>query len=335
MPLVPELPSPVRYCPELSSVSAELWIKNDGVLHPAYGGNKVRKLPALLACAKARGARRVVTLGAAGSHHVLTTALFAREYGLRAAAVLGPQLGTEHASRVLRATFAQQIELFPIAGVSDALRAVSGLLRSGDYLIPPGGTGWLGAAAYADAVLELKRQIDSGELPEPDVIVVAFGSGGTAAGLLAGVIQQRLRSQISAVQVLGGGAANRLASLWLARGVLQRRGVEPRGLSARFLVTGSELGEGYGFPTESGERAARLARLAGIETEPTYTAKALAHALKLVERAPAGRRTKILYWHTLSAAPLEPLLSRAPALAALPTRIRRLLLPLPRTSGEP
>jgi D-cysteine desulfhydrase len=333
MALVPKLPSPVRFYPELSSGSAELWIKNDGFLHPAYGGNKARKLPALLAWAKARGARRVVTLGAAGSHHVLTTALFAREYGLRAAAVLGPQLGTQHAIDVLRATSAQGIELFPISGLSGALPLLSGIARSGDRWIAPGGSSLLGAAAYADAVAELRRQIDAGEVPEPDVIVVALGSGGTAAGLLAGLIEQRLRSRVAAVDVTGG-VLSKLYSLGLARGVLRRRSLEAEGLFARFDAIASELGRGYGFPTASGERAAERARDVGIETEPTYTAKALAYALELIQCAPGAKRTVVLYWHTLSAAPLEPLLSRAQSLAELPPRLRRLLLPLPREARE-
>ena len=52
------VPTPVEPCAALSSSSVELWCKNDGVSHPLYGGNKVRKLVRLVAEAKRRGAQR-------------------------------------------------------------------------------------------------------------------------------------------------------------------------------------------------------------------------------------------------------------------------------------
>ena len=58
----------------------DVWIKDDGRTADLYGGNKVRKLERLLAAARRPGARRLLTLGAAGSHHVLATCL----YGARA-----------------------------------------------------------------------------------------------------------------------------------------------------------------------------------------------------------------------------------------------------------
>src|SRR4051812_6441451 len=66
-------PTPVARLPGLVAPSVELWIKHDDLSGTVYGGNKVRKLEFLLGEARARGARRLVTLGAIGSHHVLAT----------------------------------------------------------------------------------------------------------------------------------------------------------------------------------------------------------------------------------------------------------------------
>ena len=67
------------------------------------------------------------------------------------------------------------------------------------------------------------------------------------------------------------------------------------------------------------ERAAS----AGLTLEPTYTAKAFAAALA---RVALGREKTILYWHTLSSAPLEPLLRDAPEASAIPPALARLAL---------
>ena len=57
-----------------------LAVKRDDLASTVYGGNKLRKLEHLLGDAKAKGKRRLVTMGAVGSHQVVATALFgARE----------------------------------------------------------------------------------------------------------------------------------------------------------------------------------------------------------------------------------------------------------------
>ena len=67
-------------------------------------------------------------------------------------------------------------------------------------------------------------------------------------------------------------------------------------------------------------------RQVGLTLDPTYTAKAFAVALARAETAKPG---EILYWHTLSTAPLERLLrereaSGEAAPGALPRRLASL-----------
>ncbi len=59
----------------------------------------------------------------------------------------------------------------------------------------------LGCVGYVEAAIELAEQVGAGELPEPSHIVVALGSGGTAAGLLAGLKLAGLRSRLVCVLV--------------------------------------------------------------------------------------------------------------------------------------
>ncbi|MGH7437038.1 MAG: pyridoxal-phosphate dependent enzyme, partial [Polyangiaceae bacterium] len=99
-------PTPVERLSPLSTDRSVLWVKRDDLTSPEYGGNKVRKLERILEHARARGARRIITIGAAGSHHVLATTYHGRKAGLEVEAVLVPQPGTPHVVEVLRASLA-------------------------------------------------------------------------------------------------------------------------------------------------------------------------------------------------------------------------------------
>ncbi|HEY3252503.1 MAG TPA: pyridoxal-phosphate dependent enzyme, partial [Polyangiaceae bacterium] len=188
----PLYPTPVRACPELSHAHAELWLKNDGLSHAIYGGNKVRMAERLGAEAVRRGAKRVLSFGAVGSHHLLTLTLFARAAGLRSVAFVFPQPRTEHALCTVRAGLGLGLELHPAQHVALIPTLLPRVLRRGDYLIAPGGSNLIGTHACADAVDELAQQIAAGELPSPDLIVVPLGSGGTCGGIAAGIVRQGL-----------------------------------------------------------------------------------------------------------------------------------------------
>lgn len=304
-------PTPVERLDALCRDGAELWVKRDDLTNPRYGGNKVRKLERILEVARRRGARRLVTIGAAGSHHVLATAIFGREAGFEVEAVLVPQPRTDHAIDDLRAGLAQGLVVHPAGSyLTGGLKLGLLGLRPGTYAITVGGSNVEGARAYADAVDELAQQIHSGAVPEPDVIVVTLGSGGTVAGIAAGVARAKLRARVVGVCVS--------KPVW-AVGWIGRRLARKLERDARFELDARYLGPGYGHRTEWGDRATAIAAANGLTMDATYTAKTFAAALELVE---ARAAKTVLYWHTLSSAPLAPLLEGAPA---LPPRLERLL----------
>lgn len=327
LPLPLELgqyPTPVFRADLLSTEHAELWVKNDGVTAPEYGGNKIRKLEWVLSEVRSRGARRIVTTGAGGSHHVLATAIHARKIDVGVTAVLCPQPWTEHAERTLRASLGQGIEVRTVGSMSGVPLGLLRTLRLGDYYLPAGGSNTLGTLAYARAVAELLGQIQSGELPEPDVIVAPLGSGGTVAGLLAGVLREGLPSRVIGVSVAVNAALARSMVLVLARSALRADGGEAGvlRLSRALEVDAGQRGAGYGYRTAAGDHATERAHEIGLTLDATYTAKTFARALAEVRR-PSARRRIVLYWHTLSAAPFEPLLVGAPP--HVPPPLRKLL----------
>jgi 1-aminocyclopropane-1-carboxylate deaminase/D-cysteine desulfhydrase-like pyridoxal-dependent ACC family enzyme len=306
-----------------STGRSELWVKRDDLTDRVYGGNKVRKLERILERAKERSVRRIVTFGAAGSHHVLATTVHGRAAGFEVAAILTPQHRSEHAVNNLRAGLARGLQVMPASSMALAPVVLATVLRQGDFVVGPGGSTLDGTIGYVAAALELSRQIDDGVLPVPDVVVVALGSAGTAAGLLAGMAGSKPRvpspapslseTRLIGVRVVEPLLMGRQRALLLAwRAALDEKlGLDWSDLAARFTVEPRFLGAGYGYATAAGDRATELARRDGLTLDATYTAKTFAAALELVEKE---RFERILYWHTLSSAPVEPLLDGAPSL---------------------
>jgi D-cysteine desulfhydrase len=333
--LIPRLPlgtypTPVRLLEGYSTGGSELWVKDDGRANPEYGGNKIRKLELVLARARARGARRLVVMGAAGSHQILATALFGKKLGLPTAAVLFPQPWTEHAEQTFLASLALGVEPHTARSMTLVAAELPRLLRPGDYLVAPGASSVLGTLGFVLAVRELVDQIRQGVLPEPDRIVTPLGSGGTVAGLLAGVLREGLQSRIVGVAVAMRASASKTVALGLALAATRADGgsAGPIRLGRQLQVDASYLGAGYASPTPEGAYAGQMAAEVGLRLDPTYTQKAFAKALELVGLPPPGRTVRerpgrVLYWHTLSAAPLGPLIGAA---SGLPKDLQNLLV---------
>jgi 1-aminocyclopropane-1-carboxylate deaminase/D-cysteine desulfhydrase-like pyridoxal-dependent ACC family enzyme len=330
--LLGRYPTPVQRIEAFSSPDAELWVKRDDLTSDLYGGNKVRKLEHILTEATRRGARRLLTVGAAGSHHVLATTVHGRRAGFDVAALLAPQPMTEHAENNLRAAIGEGLDAHAVPHLLTMPFAWAQVARAGDYVVAPGGSSVAGTVGYFDAAGELLEQIDRGALPCPDLVITALGSGGTAAGLLAGLVAGGFRGMVLGVRIFSQWLGGRWPTLNLARAVLRRRRPElsrekrrvlHAELHARLCVEGRYLGRGYGFPTPAGERAHKLAAEQGLVLEPTYTAKAFAAAL---DRVTQGGFKRVLFWHTFSSAPLQPLLAGAPSASELPAALMALLL---------
>jgi 1-aminocyclopropane-1-carboxylate deaminase/D-cysteine desulfhydrase-like pyridoxal-dependent ACC family enzyme len=324
-------PTPLQRLAELSAPGCDLWVKRDDLTHDVYGGNKVRKLEYLLAAARKSGASTLVTVGAAGSHHVLATTYFGKLDGFAVEAILVPQPRTEHAVEILRASLALGLQPFPRRSWLTVPAAVSRRISAGSRFIPVGGSSIDGTMGYVDAARELAAQVRQGAMPEPDVCVVALGSGGTAAGLAAGFADLRMKTRVVGVCVSRPLALSQALAVYLARGCMRRAALTPGG-RLRLTFDARFLGAGYGHATIPGDEATRVAEeTSGLVLDPTYTAKAFAAALWQVR---ARRAPCVLYWHTLSSAPIRPLMKLMPGAAhdAAPDVTIRALFGSPRFS---
>lgn len=319
-----------------------LLCKRDDETSALYGGNKVRKLERILEDAIAHDLRRLVTVGAVGSHHVVATTVFGRRNGFEVEAILTPQPWSEHVEEIARVGASLGLVAHPVQTLARVPIEVARLARGRDTMfIPPGGSSVKGALGYADAADELAESIARGELARPDAIVVALGSGGTAAGLIAGLARHGLLKgsdaasgiEVVAAQVVDPPLTSAAATLALTIGVWRALGerTTPRALrmlSRGFRVSRAHLGEGYGHATEAGASATELAKLDGLTVDATYTAKTLATAIDEAKRRGPG--STVLYWHTLAApAPFARLVASSPPIDALDPRVRALMLGAP------
>jgi D-cysteine desulfhydrase/L-cysteate sulfo-lyase len=276
-----------------------LLVKRDDLLGFAFGGNKVRKLALVAARARAEGADTLVTTGGVQSNHARVTAAVAARLGMRCALVLNgtrPPHPTGNA-RLVELLGAEVLYVASRAERSPAMGAlVERLTDEGrhPFMIPLGASTPLGALAYAQAFFEVMDQ-----LPLPDVIVHSTSSGGTQAGLVAGVALSG-----AAVRVLGISADDPAGAIGgHVRGLVDQVG---EALQVRNLAAGAHIeiddafvGQGYGIPTPASQEATQLlACRDGLFLDPAYTAKAMAGLIAYLRDGRLREARTVLFWHT-------------------------------------
>ncbi len=186
MTALASLPSPVEEVRDerLARHGVHLRLKRDDLISAEVPGTKWRKLRYNLQAAQAQGATRLLTFGGAYSNHLRATAAAGRRLGLGTVGVIR---GEEHLplndslayaagcgmtlSYLDRATYRRKAE----PGVLAAL-----LRRFGPcYVLPEGGSNALAVRGTAELVGEISAEFD--------VICCATGTGGTLAGIAAGL----------------------------------------------------------------------------------------------------------------------------------------------------
>ncbi|MBI5817424.1 MAG: pyridoxal-phosphate dependent enzyme [Verrucomicrobia bacterium] len=322
MPFVPlgTCPTPVERLTAVEHAArlpaeGQLWVKRDDLSGEPWGMSKVRKLEHYFGDARAAGARRVLTFGPLGSNHALATALYGKQLGFEVHLQLWPEPATERVRQTLMAEQALGATLFLVGtlderALADLADDASSMLHAprseSVYVIPPAGTDPIGAMGYVEAGLEIGAQVARGELPAPDFVHVAGGTGGVAAGLVIGLRLAGLSSRVVAIRCVAAEVLTELRVVFLARRLRQRlaqlAGVEestlPQPGAEDFLILHDQAGGGYGQPTEASEQARALfAANASVVLDGTYTSKAAAGLLAFAV-TPEGAGRRHLYFHT-------------------------------------
>ena len=303
-------PTALEYLPGLSSSlgGPRILIKRDDCTGLATGGNKTRKLEFLVAEALAEHADTLITIGAIQSNHSRQTAAAAAILGLRCEIIavdrvpISSEEYRQSGNRLLTELFGATIH--PVARDADPeseLRELAEYLRASGkspYVISFGGSSAIGALGYARAAGELLEQFDQQSL-DVDLIIHASGSGGTQAGLLAG-----LRARGSSIPVLGVSIVEDAIALAdkvseLARQVAPLMGSSTTIPDAEIQLTGDYVGDGYGVPTpECLDAINRVASSDGILLDPVYTGKAMAALIDLIQQGKCSPKQTVVFLHT-------------------------------------
>ncbi len=292
-----------------------LWIKRDDLSSGIYGGNKIRKLEFIMADVQRKDKSHVVTMGGIGTNHGLATAAFCRELDIRCTLLLFKQPVTSYVQNNLRLFRHFNAELDykgSLFNTALSFYTSSRLRYPGAYFLFAGGSTPLGSLGFVNAVFELKKQIQEGLLPEPDIIICPLGSNGTLAGLSLGVKLAGLKSQVKGVRVTAPCLGPIPAStpkivLQLMKETLKLlrkadSSIPSMKLTEEPLIIDEFFGDGYGCATEQCiEVLDEVKEKAGIKLDPCYTAKTFAAVKKQCE---SKEKQKVLYWHTYNSVDL-------------------------------
>ena len=301
----------------------DLYVKRDDLSGEVYAGNKVRKLEFVLARVLAKRAREVLTFGYAGSNHATATALYAEQLGLRSISMLLPQPNAEYVRRNLLLSYCCNAELhqksnIPLLASATVFQLLRHRLKFGYFpaVIPDGGSSPFGTIGHVNAALELKGQIEKGEIPQPDCIYVALGTMGTAVGLMLGLKAAGVDTRVVAVRVVPEkfGSDQGMVKLFRETNTLLHS------LDASFPVfeisekdvevRSDFFGEQYALFTEEGMKAVSFMKEhGGLTLDGTYTGKTFAALLDDAEKNVLRDKT-ILFWNTYNSRDFSEAISR-------------------------
>lgn len=304
-------PTPLQFLPNLArALARDIFFKRDDELGFGLGGNKTRKLEFELAHAQQRRAKRIVTFGGLQSNHARLTAAHALRLGME------PHLfyfANRPASRqgnlLLNEIMGARLHFVPFGkggNGKDTLEHTNRLVRlvafarvGAHYFVPVGGHSVRGALGYVRAAFELDEQARARGI-ENARVVMAAGTGGTLAGLMAGLAlcDSKLRALAIDIGPLWKDFRASIARLATATCAALDA---PREFSARDiqLIENRFVCESYGVCTEKGIEAIQmLARAEGIFLDPVYTGKAFAGMLDLMQRDKLKNDAPLIFLHT-------------------------------------
>lgn len=302
-------PTPIEPMLRLSEHLAgpTFFVKRDDCTGLAGGGNKTRKLEFLVGEALRQNADMLVTQGAVQSNHVRQTAAAACHFGLKCHAVLErrvsgkPPSYEETGNVFLDRLLGASLEFRgPGLDMNSEAMAVAERLRAdghNPYFIPGGGSNEIGALGYAACAQEIAEQSEAMEIAF-DWLVMATGSTGTQAGLIAGCQAIGFGLPVMGISVRQPKEKQVPAVFGLAERTLAKIGDD--GLAAaKVLVDDGYVGEGYGIPADSTLEAILLAaRLEGLLLDPVYSGKGMAGLIGLTRKGLFGPGEKVLFLHT-------------------------------------
>ncbi len=302
-------PTPLEYLPRLTEYlkGPSIYLKRDDCTGLATGGNKTRKLEFLLGDALEQGCDTLVTVGGLQSNHARQTAAAAARAGLHCELLLQEVSGAPegnydyNGNLLLNDLMGARVHRYPADAfmheeLASYVEELKGRGRK-PYAVPLGGSSPIGALGYVVAVQELLQQCVTIGIT-PAQIVLATGSAGTQAGLLAGLAAARSEVRVIGINVSTTTAAQERKVRSLLHETCALLGVEPPADTA-IICNDDYYKPSYGVPNAQMVQAVRLlAEKEGLLLDPVYTGKAMAGMLDLVDSGEIADDSTTVFLHT-------------------------------------
>ena len=299
---------------------SDIYIKRDDLSNDFYGGNKVRKLEFLLADAKNKNKKTIITFGLAGSNHALATTIFSKQTGLSSVSMLLPQANSHFLKNNLIFGYLYEADIrlrsnkfFLALDTAYVILKKIFTEKMVPYIIPPGGSSVLGNIGFVNAAFEISEQlrVTTKNSNKQIKIFLPLGSCGSAVGLILGFKLLNINVKVIGVRVTDVKYANFEKIIHLVKKTniflnkIDKSVPLVRVSQDDFEIIENFFGKGYGYFSREDIDAINLLNLEqGIKLDGTYSGKTFAAFLDYIKKNPDLKEV-LIFWDTFSSLNLE------------------------------
>ncbi|MDA3861523.1 MAG: pyridoxal-phosphate dependent enzyme [Melioribacteraceae bacterium] len=273
---IANLPTPIQ---KIEFKGTKFLIKRDDYTGTELTGNKIRKLDYILADVKKKKADYLFTSGGNQSNHARATAIAAKQIGVKTKLFLwGKEAKNPDGNLFLDQLVGTEIVYLSKKEYADVknimLKESKRLQKKGHkvYITPSGGSTPLGLWGYINFIKELEEQKYLSKLKG---IVSAYGSGGTAAGMLLGSAIVGSNVKIYVVNVLDDPEFVRDIIINLVEDAIVEYKIDVKINYKNLVILDGYSEEGYKNISDNKLKVIKeFYQSSGILLDPTYTGKA-------------------------------------------------------------
>lgn len=300
-------PTPLEKLKNLSKQYSDyqIYIKRDDQTGLATGGNKTRKLEYLIQDAINQNTDVVITAGAQQSNHCRQTAAACAKANIECHLLLGGfQPSNYNGNLLLSELLGSKIHFTGDNRKGEDLIKIEEELKSmgkQPYIIPYGGSNFIGSLGYVNAVKELNAQLVSQHI-NIDAVFFASSSGGTQAGITIGKLLYNMKFSLFPISIDKEDLKNNKIQNEIFK--IVNEGIKKLNITKSVALSDCELikgfnDDGYGVFTEKEKEAIELlAKTEGILLDPVYTGRAFYGMLSLLKKEKLPKGSSVLFWHT-------------------------------------
>ncbi|MGB5445721.1 MAG: pyridoxal-phosphate dependent enzyme [Psychromonas sp.] len=301
-------PSPLQSLkhPLLDSQQLRLSVKRDDLLHPQISGNKWRKLKYNLLEARKQQVDHIISFGGAYSNHLHALAAAGYHFGFNTTAIIRGE--SSYADNpTLKQCSAWGMQLQFVTRLEYKKRADPVYLQSLQRLypnariVPEGGSSLLAIPGVMETVQEIVQQAAH----PVDHIVTATGSGGTLAGIVAGVRHYQPNTKVTGIAVLKNAhylnqeIASLLTDTQLSQPQKPLLADSDSNQQQEWILQTEFHHGGYAkVPVKLLDFCEQFMQQTGIPVEPIYTGKMFYGLFQLIEQGYFDKGQHIVALHT-------------------------------------